>query len=232
MSKKKKYCALFSGGKDSTMALYRAMQKKSCGVVVLLSMIPARDDSYMYHFPNIGLVKYQAEAIGIPIVTKKTSGVPPQENLDLKIALKEVKEKFGICGVITGTVSSRYQYNIISEICKDLSLEVFAPYWEKPHESLIEDALKEGFEIIITGVFAYGLDDSWLGKKLDYHALEELKKLNEKFGINIGGEGGEYETLVLDCPIFKKRLKILESEKIWNGVRGYLKITKVRLVEK
>jgi len=212
------------------MALYRALAEHE--VPVLLSMIPESSESYMYHVPNINLTEYSADAIGIPLVMKETSGVPPQENLDLKVALKEVKDEFDIDGITTGAVRSNYQFEIISGVCRELNLEVFAPYWQKSHASLIRDAINAGFEILIVGVAAHGMDESWLGRRLNIEALGEIIKLSDKFGIDTGGEGGEYETLVVDGPIFRKRIEILKSSKKWDGVRGELIIGKVELVEK
>ena len=212
------------------MALYRALAEHE--VPVLLSMIPKSSESYMYHVPNINLTEYSADAIGIPLVIKETSGIPPQENLDLKVALREVRDEFNIDGITTGAVRSNYQYNIISEICRELNLKVYAPYWQKSHALLIRDAINAGFEILVVGVAAHGMDESWLGRRLDLEVLNEIIKLSDKFGIDIGGEGGEYETLVVDGLIFRKRIKILKSSKKWEGVRGELIIDKVELVEK
>ena len=217
-----KLCSLFSGGKDSTMAMYKAMEEHE--ISVLLTMLPERDDSYMFHYPNIAMTKAQAEAMEIPIVQDKTSGKPPQENIDMVNSLAKIKEEFNVEGIVAGAVRSNYQHGIVSKACEELGLEAVAPYWQHSHEELIKDALDAGFEIVIVGVAADGLDDSWLGRKLDYGALKELKKLSRKFGIDVGGEGGEYETFVLDGPIFNKKIEIKESEKIWDGLRGQLLI--------
>jgi ABC transporter with metal-binding/Fe-S-binding domain ATP-binding protein len=225
-----KLCVLFSGGKDSTMALYRGMEEHK--IEVLLSMLPGSSDSYMYHVPNIQLTKYSAEAMDLPIVLKETIGKPPQENVDLRDALEEIKKEYLIEGVAAGAIGSNYQYNIVSNICKDLGLETFTPYWQKDHEMLIRDAIDAGFDMRIVGVAAAGLDSSWLGRRLDSEALEELKKIRMKHRIDIGGEGGEYETFVVDGPVFKKRLEILKARKVWDGVRGELIIDDLRLVEK
>lgn len=226
-----KLASLFSGGKDSIMALYKALQEGH-EVVALLSMIPKSDDSYLYHVPNINLTIYQSEAINIPLISKTTSGKPPQENMDLEIALFELKDKFNIEGITAGAVHSNYQYNIVAGICEKLNLKVFAPYWQHEHEELIIDAINSGFEIIIVGVAAEGLDEMWLGRELDNDALLELKKLNKKFSVDVGGEGGEYETFVVDGPIFKKRIEVVEVKKVWDGVRGEVVIEEVKLVDK
>lgn len=225
-----KLCVLFSGGKDSTMALYRGMEEHK--IEVLLSMLPGSSDSYMYHVPNIQLTKYSAEALDLPIVLKETIGKPPQENIDLRDALEEIKKEYLVEGVAAGAIGSNYQYNIVSNICKDLGLKTFTPYWQKDHEILIRDAIDAGFDMRMVGVAAAGLDSSWLGRKLDSEALEELKKIRMKHRIDIGGEGGEYETFVVDGPIFKKRLEILKARRVWDGVRGELIIDDLRLVDK
>ena len=225
-----KLCVLFSGGKDSMMALYRGMEKHE--ITVLFSMIPKSDDSYMYHVPNIRLTEYSAQAMNLPIVMKETIGKPPQENDDLKEALRGIKKDYGIDGVAAGAIGSKYQYNIVADICKELGLKTYTPYWQMDHEILIRDAIAAGFDIRMVGVAAGGLDASWLGRKLDPAALEELKDIRKKHKIDIGGEGGEYETFVVDGPIFKKRLEIVKSRKVWDGVRGELVIDDLRLVEK
>ena len=222
--------ALFSGGKDSIMALYRAIQEHE--IPVLISMIPERDDSYMYHVPNIGLTEYSAKAIGIPLFVKKTSGVPPQEVIDLKNAVSEVMEEYGIDGVVVGAVRSNYQYKRVAEICGALGIKLYAPYWQESHEDMLMEALSDGFEIMVVAVAAYGMNESWLGRMLDLETLEELRELNTKYGVDIGGEGGEYETLVLDGPIFRKRLNVVKSKKYWHNTRGEMIIEELEIVDK
>ena len=212
------------------MALYRGMEEHE--ITVLLSMIPKSDDSYMYHVPNIRLTEYSAQALGLPIILKETVGKPPRENFDLRDALREIQKDYGIDGVAAGAIGSKYQYNIVADICKELGLKTYTPYWQMDHEILIKDAISAGFDIRMVGVAAAGLDASWLGRKLDTAALEELKDIRKKHKIDIGGEGGEYETFVVDGPIFKKRLEIVKSREVWDGVRGELVIDDLRLVEK
>ena len=212
------------------MALYRALEEHD--VAVLLSMVSKSDDSYMYHVPNIHLTRYAAEAIGIPLISRETSGKPPQENIDLKDALEDIKREYKIDGLCVGAVHSNYQYKIVSDACSKLNLRIYAPYWQRSHDELIMDAINAGFEIIIVSVAAEGLTEEWLGRRLDGASVEELRILNENYGIDIGGEGGEYETLVLDGPIFGKRICIVKSEKRWEKIRGEMVIKEVKLEEK
>lgn len=222
--------SLFSGGKDSTIATYKAI-KANHDVKFLLSFIPDKE-SYMFHYPNIKFAKISAEAIGIPIIMRKSDKDKEKEIDDLKREIYLLKKNYAIEGVCAGAVSSNYQYNRVKRICDELNLEVFAPYWQKSHEELIREAINLNFKILIVGVYADGFDESWLGREIDLKTLNDLKKLENKFHINIGGEGGEYETFVVDCPLFKKRIVIEESEKIWDNVRGELIIKKVRLEDK
>ncbi len=198
---------LYSGGKDSTLALYLA---KGYGYEVscLISLISENKDSYMFHTPSISKTKLQASAMGIPIILQKTKGKKEIELNDLEDAIKIAIKKYKINGIVTGAVESVYQSSRIQKICDKLKLECFNPLWQKDQFELLEDLIKNRFEIIITSVAAFPLDKSWLGRKIDRKFVEDMKILNEKCKINPAGEGGEFETFVLNCPMFKKRLKV------------------------
>jgi len=207
---------LFSGGKDSTMATYLA-KKKGYEISCLISIFSQNKESYMFHIPSISKTKQQAERMGIPIIIQKTKGEKESELKDLEKAIKKAKKDFKIQGVITGAVESVYQSSRIQKICNKLDLECFNPLWQKPQFEILEDLLKNKFRVIVTGVFAYPLTKSWLGKKVDRSFINEMKRLNKKFKISPAGEGGEYETFVLDCRLFKKPLKIIDSKTFGRG---------------
>jgi len=160
----------------------------------------------------------------------KTYGEREGELDDLKAALMKVKDK--VDGVVCGVIASEYQKHRINMVCEEVGLRVFTPLWRKQPETLLEEEIGSGFEMIITGVSSEGFDESWLGRRLDEECFGELKELSKKHGIHLAGEGGEYETFVLDCPVFKKRLKVMKYKKVWNGSSGYLKILDVKLVNK
>jgi ABC transporter with metal-binding/Fe-S-binding domain ATP-binding protein len=198
---------LFSGGKDSAYAAYIA-KKFGHELACLISIQSLNPDSYMFHTPNILLVEKQAQVMEIPIIIHKTKGQKEVELKDLENAITEAKRKYQIKGVVTGAIQSVYQASRIQKICDALNLECFNPLWQKDEEEYIQELIKNKFEIIITGVFAFPLDKSWLGKKIDKNFLAEARQLKEKYRINPAGEGGEFETFVLNCPLFKKPLKI------------------------
>jgi len=224
-----KVAVLFSGGKDSVRAVHFCLNK-GYDVKYLVTMISKREDSYMFHTPNIHLTELSAEAIGIPLITKETSGIKEKEVKDLKNILKVLE----IDTVACGGIFSSYQKSRFERVCRELNLKLLAPFWHTDPEQFLKDTINLGFDVRIVGVYAEGFDEGWLGKKLDYKMLEELKKLHEKYKISPVFDGGEAETIVLDGPIFKKRIEIIDSEKVWDRKTqsGYLKIKKAELVDK
>ena len=222
-----KLAALCSGGKDSVYALWLAL-KKGHEVAKIVAIIPRREDSWMFHFPNIRLVDLFAECVDIPLTKAETSGVKEEELEDLKRVLGELEVE----GVVSGAIASTYQKNRIDGICRELGLKSLTPLWGREPAELLRELIHAGFEILITSVAAEGFNESWLGRKIDEECIEDLKKLHEKFKINISAEGGEYETLVLDAPFFKKRIELVEVERIWRVDSGYLLVKEARLAEK
>jgi len=221
--------ALFTGGKDSTYAVYKSI-KDNHDVRYLLTMASKNPHSWMFHAVNIDVTKYQAEAMGIRQIIQHTPGEKDRELEDLKKAIAAVKDE--VDGIVNGGISSMYQKNRIDLICKELGLVSIAPLWGYDPIELLREMIGSGFEIIFTSVAAQGFDQGWLGRKIDESAIDDLKKLNKKHGINPSGEGGEYESFVLDAPFFKKRIKPVDVEKVWCGTNGYLLIKRVRIVEK
>ena len=202
---------LFSGGKDST---YSAWLVKNFGyeLTCLISIFSKNPESYMFHTPSIKKTKKQAEVMGIPIIIQKTNGEKEEELKDLEKAIEKAKQKYKIEGIVSGAIQSVYQASRIQKICDKLNLECFNPLWQKNEEEYLEELIKNKFKIIIVGVFAYPLDKSWLGREINQKVVNELKKINQKYKINLAGEGGEFETFVLNCPLFKKELNIINKE--------------------
>ncbi|MCS7123541.1 MAG: TIGR00289 family protein [Candidatus Aenigmarchaeota archaeon] len=221
---------LFTGGKDSCLALKKVMKKYE--VVCLITLISKNKESYMFHVPNIELTKLQAEAMGLPLLQKVTEGKKEKELEDLKRIINEAKKKFKIKGIVTGAISSNYQKSRIEKVCKELGIECINPLWGKDQIKLLEEIVENDFKVIITGIFAYPLDESFLGKKINKKMIEKLKELAEKYKINPAGEGGEIETTVLDAPFFKKRIKIKDFEIKYKNYSGIFEIRKAELEPK
>jgi ABC transporter with metal-binding/Fe-S-binding domain ATP-binding protein len=219
--------ALVTGGKDSVLALYRAL-KLGYEVDVLVTMIPQQRDSWMFHFPNIHLTDLFAESVEIPLVKAETVGIKETELQDLKNLLATLDVE----GVVSGAISSRYQKERIDKICHELNLKSIAPLWHEDSIRLLKEIINLNFEVIIVGVFAYGFDQSWLGRKINSSTLRSLVELNSKYQISLVGEGGEYETLVLDAPFFKKKIQVLQAKRVWENHGGYLLVRKAKLLKK
>lgn len=219
-----KLAVLFSGGKDSCYSVYKAAQKEK--IVCLISLISSNKESYMFHTPNIHLVELQSKLMDIPLVKINTKGEKESELKDLEKAIKIAVKKYKIEGIVTGAINSVYQASRIQRICKKLNLWCFNPLWQINQEEYLKELIKNKFEIIITGIFAYPFDESYLGRKIDNNLIKELIELKNKYQINPAGEGGEFESLVINCPLFKKRIEILESEKEYKNHSGVLNIKK------
>ena len=221
---------LFSGGKDSTLALHLAAEKEE--VVCLITILSKNKESYMFHTPNIDITALQAEALGLLQITKTTEGEKEKELSDLEDAIAEAARKFQIEGVVTGAVESVYQAERVQRICNRLGLWCFNPLWKHDQKALLEELLKKQFKVIISGVFAYPLDEKWLGKQIDTQLIDRLVDLQQKYGLSPSGEGGEIETTVLDAPLFKKKIDVLDYSIEAKGNSGVFRIKQARLVSK
>ncbi len=221
-----KLAALISGGKDSSFAIYKAMQEGH-EVTNLVTIKPEDEDSYMFHSANIHLTELISHACGIPLITETSKGEKEKELSDLKRALQRVKVE----GVVAGAIESEYQASRVRRICEQLGLELYAPLWHRDPESLLREMIT-CMDIRMVKVAAAGMDESWLGRRFDEKLIEDLKALHRKYRIHIAGEGGEYETLVLDAPYYKKKINLLEVEKVWMGDYGVMKVIRAVLGEK
>jgi diphthine-ammonia ligase len=223
-----KVAVLFSGGKDSTYATWIA-QHQGWDVEALVTVLPQGVESPMFHFPNVGWTKIQAGAMGLPHQTIKAG----QEELSsLREGLGKTKEEFQIDGVVTGAVASDYQKSRVDQVCEELGIKSFAPLWHKDPKIIVSDLRSAGFRIIVSGVAAAGLDETWLGKEMTDERWAMLEKISKKHGVHLTGEGGEYETFVLDAPHFQDRISIEKTRNIWDGQSGHLVIEKALLQDK
>ncbi len=217
---------LISGGKDSLYACYIAKQW-GWEISHLIAIAPKKL-SWMYHGENVHLIPMIAKSIGLPLLMKESDAEKERELEDLK----ELILKAGIDAIVSGAIASEYQRTRIEKICHEAGVKSFMPLWHKNQKQLLKEMIDAGFVIVIDAIAAEGLDENLLGRVIDGDVFKKLEKVADKYKINMGGEGGEYETLVLDCPIYKKRIEILEAEKKWNGMRGIFEIRKARLVDK
>jgi ABC transporter with metal-binding/Fe-S-binding domain ATP-binding protein len=186
----------------------------------------------MFHFPNLKWTLLQAEAMGVPQLTQETPGVKEEELEDLATAIRRAKESYQLEGVCTGALASVYQKSRVERVCKDLDLECISPLWGADPEQHLRRLVKDSFVVIVVKVSALGLDQRWLGRVLDDAAIGELVGLSRKFRFHPGLEGGEGETFVLDCPLFKASVEVEKAEICWKGDSGTFEILDARLAPK
>jgi predicted ATP pyrophosphatase (TIGR00289 family) len=141
-------------------------------------------------------------------------------------------QRLNVEGVVTGAIASTYQKTRIDMICEQLGLKSIAPLWHRDPLSILKELVDLSFNAIMTGVYAYGFTREWLGKRIDAGVISALEELNKQYGVSLVGEGGEYETLVLDGPIFKKRIEIVDAETVWKGQSGCFLVKKAVLENK
>ncbi|ABX12426.1 diphthine--ammonia ligase [Nitrosopumilus maritimus] len=224
-----KLASLFSGGKDSTYAIYLA-KKHGHEIKCLLSIFTKSDESHLLHHPNIQWTKLQAESMKIPQITINSTSDDTDDELSLlENLLKTAKDDYGIEGLVHGGIKSNFQKEKFEQVCSKYGLTVVAPLWNLEPEQYMGDLLQANFIFIMITVSSDGLDDSWLGKTIGDSEIKTLKKLSDKFGFNLNFEGGESETFVIDCPLFSNSIKINQSEKKWDGYRGRFEIVDAEL---
>jgi diphthine-ammonia ligase len=224
-----KLASLFSGGKDSIYAIYKAKQEGH-SIECLVSMLPQSEESYLLHYPNISATSLQAIAMKIPQILNHINTTDPKTEIkELQNLLEKAKKDFGIEGIIHGGLFSDYQRIRFETIGNNLNLKVVSLLWHINQRNYLEELLQSKFKFIITSVTSAGLDETWLGREITKEDLEQLIILSSKHGFNLTFEGGEAETFVIDCPLFYSPIRILQSNKIWDGYRGRFEITEAIL---
>jgi diphthine-ammonia ligase len=209
---------LFSSGKDSCMASF-IMAKQNYNLSCLITMKSKNPDSYMFQSAGVEMVEQQANLMSLPIILHETKGKKEEELKDLEEAIRKAKEKYKVDGIVSGAMFSNYQRDRIEKICDKLGLKMFCPLWHKPQIRHMEELVEHKFKVILTKVACDGLDESFLGREVDEDLINDLKQIK---GINIAGEGGEFESLVLWCPLFKEELNVKYQKMMETDCSGSL----------
>ena len=222
---------LFSGGKDSNYAMFKASQEHE--ITCLISLISKNSESYMFQTPGNNFLKAQAKALGLPLIEIKTKGEKEKELKDLKKGILIAKKKYNIEGVVSGAIKSNYQSLRIQKICNELNLWLFNPLWQINEREYLNELLKSKFEIFILAIASYPFTKNTLGKLIDKKMKNELLEISDKYKISPVGEGGEFESFVLDSPLFKHKLEIKKSEKIMESENcGFIHIEEIIEIKK
>ncbi len=211
-----KTLALLSGGKDSFLSAQIAMEQ-GYDVAAALTVIP-EEFSMMFHYPNAAKAEMVASLLGVPWATTTEK--------DFSATVENYAKK-GFRAVTVGAIASEYQKTRVERLCTRLGIMSFLPLWRKEQNFILGELQLRGISAMIVSVSAEGFDGRDLGRIIDGEYIRELQRKNERYGINVSGEGGEYETFVVSARGMG-RLEILESEKVWEGSHGYLLLKDVR----
>ena len=224
---------LYSGGKDSTYAIEHCMLK-GWNVKYLISVKPTRKDCFLFHFATVEHTKDLAKMLQIPHFYVKCRVAEPMKeaNIVKRVVEKNQKKKRVDAVVLGGTGLQETQLNSIQKALMPLKVDAFAAHAGEEHDIVVENMLEKGYEIMITQIASDGLKN-WLGKKLTKENFAELRKDSIKYGFHIGFEGGYADTLVVDCPLFTKKLEVDDMSVVFeDNYCGHVIINKYRLVDK
>jgi diphthine-ammonia ligase len=224
------FAVLTSGGKDSLFSAYY-MYIQGWDIRALIKVNPKNADSYLFHTVNLDAVDFQAQAMSVGVATVEVGGKKELEVEELKSGLRAVAKEYGLSFLVTGAIASEYQRTRFDRVCEEIGIKNLSPIWHKNAEKLFKTYLEEGFKFVFSGVYAMGLNASWLGRIISFRDMKELVELNQKYGVSVVGEGGEYESLVVDCPLFNKALCVKGVKKV-GALRAEFSLSNITLVEK
>ncbi|KAK2196692.1 bifunctional Diphthamide synthase domain/Diphthine--ammonia ligase-Uncharacterized protein MJ0570/Rossmann-like alpha-beta-alpha sandwich fold [Babesia duncani] len=222
-----KLLALISGGKDSIFSILCA-QKLGHKVVMLGHLYPPYPsdtfelDSFMYQTVGHHMVHVISKCMEIPIIQRPINGKPVkteditytlEENDEVEDLFRMIEEALEmdseIAGILSGAIASKYQKKRIQHVCQRLGLETIEPLWERDQRELLKEMIDNSMHAIVIKTCCLGLNQSHLGKSIE-ELYPYFLKIEKDFGFNVCGEGGEYESFVLDCPLYKRRIVIKE----------------------
>ncbi len=227
-----KLAAMVSGGKDSLYSLYY-YYIKGHNVNSIIKVESKNKYSWMFHSAKINFVDLQAKLMNIPLHKIETEGKKEEELKDLKEGIKEVKEIYNIEGIIVGAIDSDYQRMRIARICEDLNLKVFTPLWRKDYQKYNKILIDSGFEYTLSKIMCDGISTNWIGKTINKNNYKKLEEESIKNKVNVVFEGGEAETLVLNMPLFNKKIEITDFDvKKVDDYDWNLEINEYELVKK
>ena len=221
-----KLASLISGGKDSVYASY-FMSSLGNSVKYIVTVYPLNPDSFMFHSINLSIVPIIADAMSAEHIIIYNR----DENKEIE-ELQTALASLNIDGFVSGAIHSNYQWSRLNIISENISKPLFSPLWRKSEVDVLREEIESGMSIYFSSVSADGLNPELAGKKLDMAMYENIIKLNQKYGINICGEGGEYESVVLDAPFFSNKIEVIKSRKVIEPSRGFWIIDKIEYKNK
>jgi len=225
-----KVAVMFSGGKDSTFAIDYALEK-GWKIDYLLSVKPTRTDCFLFHFATVEQTPELAKILGVKHILTSCNIADPEKEAEI---VKNIVITNPVDAVVLGgTGLQETQIRSIQKALLPHGIEVFAAHAGQDHDIVMKEMIKKGYKFMITQIASDGLNKDWIGRVLDEKNMNELFARSIKYGFHCGGEGGYYDTLVIDGPIFNSRLEVLESHKVMeSNCEGHLIVDKLQIVKK
>ncbi len=212
----------WSGGKESCLSCWRAIQK-GYEVSFILNFISEEFKRVSFHGVEAGVIKEQVSNTGIPLTQKETT--PDGYENEFKGAVSELTPS-GIKGMVFGDIYLQEHRDWVERVCSDLGIEAIEPLWGMKPENVFREFLQEGFKAVLVCVNPKFIDKSWVGKEVN---LEFLAYLLEN-GIDPCGENGEYHTLVTAGPLFERKIEITRGETVEINNYFFLDIQKYEVI--
>lgn len=225
---KNKVFASWSGGKDSCLACYRALNS-GLEVSCLINMVTEDGTRSRSHGVSAEVLRVQAKAIGIPLLQKKTTRETYEA--EYKNAIRSIKKE-GISGGVFGDIDFNAHREWIEKLCKDTEITLYLPLWEEIQDKLIWEFINAGFVSIVVAAKSDFFGQDILGRVVDIDFITYLEGMRKTKEITLCGEAGEYHTLVIDGPLFREKLRIEEAEKVLRDGRWFLDIKRCSLLSK
>ena len=228
-----KVAVMYSGGKDSSNAIDYC-KDKNWEITHLISIKPNRTDCYLYHFATVELTQEMAKILGVKHIYANCNVADPvQEAKIVENIVCDILKDVKIDAVVLGGVGlQETQLKSLQKVLLPHKVEVFATHAGHDQEEVLLDMLNKGYKMIISAVASDGLQ-KWLGKEITLDNFKALKSDAVKYGFDLLGEGGYYDTFVYDAPIFNKKLVIDDFSCIYDGnYSGHIVVNKFRIVVK
>lgn len=223
-----KFVALLSGGKDSCYAMHLIASNEDNELVAIANLKPSESgkeiDSYMYQTVGQDVLELQAKALNVPLYQRVIRGKPVNQAMeynspvvgdeveDLYELLSDIRHDIEFDAVSCGAIHSNYQRLRAENVCSRLDIQLLSPLWGRDQTELLREMIDSGIEAILIKTAALGLNPcQYLGRKIDYNLYEKLVQLNQKYQLNVCGEGGEYESMTIGCPMFKNKKIIIDE---------------------
>jgi diphthine-ammonia ligase len=218
--------ASWSGGKDSCLACHKAIAQ---GYDVTLIV------TFMWETPSVAhplpLISLQSRALRIKHIEARVKEPYFEQYIE---AVSRLTKENGIEGIVTGDIYfvDDSHRNWMDDVCREVGIEIIKPLWDMSRQEILNELISQGFKAVFTCVKKPWFDENWIGRELNWRALEELKELKDKYGIDLCGEFGEYHTMIIDGPIFKETIEISKFTKDKQNNAIFMRISEATLKPK